>query len=94
MSVMGAKVPGGLNSRVVPKASPMARPRRQPRKRLSLLGSALILALLTIPPGKYHLDLRLHFRRRPVGFGIETAKFPDLLQGGLAVGEALADQPA
>ena len=31
MSVMGSKVPDGLNSRVVPRVSPTASPRRQPR---------------------------------------------------------------
>ena len=31
ISEIGAKVPGGLNSKVVPKASPQASPRRAPR---------------------------------------------------------------
>jgi len=31
MSVSGANVPGGLNSKVVPKASPAASPSRAPR---------------------------------------------------------------
>jgi hypothetical protein len=33
MSAMGSKVPGGLNSNVVPRASPTARPSRHPRNR-------------------------------------------------------------
>src|SRR3990172_8784175 len=33
MSSMGSKEPGGLNSRVVPSASPTARPSRHPRYR-------------------------------------------------------------
>jgi hypothetical protein len=31
MSASGANVPGGLNSKVVPRASPVANPRRAPR---------------------------------------------------------------
>ena len=37
MSVIGSKVPGRSNSRVVPTASPVAKPSKHPRKRSDLL---------------------------------------------------------
>ena len=64
MSVIGANVPGGLNSSVVPSASPHARPSRAPRQRPLLLASLTKLVVYRMPldPGSIHAH---ELRNRP-----------------------------